>query len=100
MNDGSMSLWDPKLILSEYKQQKDEEEPEVNLGCLALYCYTESAIPINDVQFNPHKPNLLASGGEQVLIHNLEKNIEDPEVVLPGENSPHGTSIITSVAWN
>ncbi len=50
--------------------------------------------------FNPFKPNLLASGGDQVLIHNLDVDIANPEVVLPGENSPHKESPITSVSWN
>ena len=94
MKDGSVSLWDPKMIVDEYKQ-KVSEITEINMGCVSLQAIAES--PVNDVSFNPHKPNLLASGGDQVLIHNLEGRIDDPEVVYPGEDSPHGNSIITSV---
>jgi hypothetical protein len=45
---------------------------------------------INDVAFNPFKPNLLATGSDEVLILNLDSNISDPELFSPGDNSPHG----------
>jgi len=58
---------------------------------------------INDVAFNPFKPNLLATGSDEVLILNLDSNINDPELFSPGDNSPHGEtgeSMITSISWN
>ena len=52
------------------------------------------------MEFNPFKPNLLASGSDQVLIHNLDNEITNPEVVLPGDESPHKNNLITCVSWN
>ena len=34
------------------------------------------------------------------MIHNLDPDVTNPEVVLPGETSPHGENRITCVSWN
>ena len=53
------------------------------------------------MEFNPLKPHFLASGGEQVFIHNLAKDISDPDAASFGDdNEEEVSSTITSVSWN
>lgn len=61
MFDGSLSLWDPHTIIQLYKN-RNQQEIEINQGCIALQQVGKE--PIKALEFNPFKPNLLASGGE------------------------------------
>ena|SRR3569833_1608274 len=52
------------------------------------------------VVFNPHKKNLLASGGAEVLIQDISQNIKSPNVFKPGVPNYHQGSRITAISWN
>ena len=60
---------------------------------------TVHSVPVQTIAFNPTKKHLIASGGVEVAIHNIEQDISDPEVFSPGDNLHEG-SVITSVSWN
>lgn len=64
-----------------------------------MFVQTLHSTPVQAVGFNPSRKNLLASGGTEVAIHNLEHNVSDPEVFSPGDNL-HEESPITAVSWN
>jgi activator of 2-hydroxyglutaryl-CoA dehydratase len=34
--------------------------------------------PVATLEFNPHKPNLIALGGQDVLVVNIEKDVVSP----------------------
>jgi len=55
---------------------------------------------VNAIEFNPNKPTLLASGGKEVYIQDLSKNIQQPTVFTPGEPNYHEGSTVTSISWN
>jgi protein transport protein SEC31 len=92
MVDGAISLWDVATILG------DTEGSNLN-ACLSLQNIHDGK-KVNSLQFNPFKPNLLASGGSEVFVQNIEKNIKDPELFKPGHPNHHGDSPITCVSWN
>merc|ERR1719183_2973786 len=56
--------------------------------------------PVSSIEFNPHKKNLLASGGSEVLIQDISANIKQPNVFKPGVPNYHEGSRITSISWN
>lgn len=62
MADGVITLWDAKKII--------EDGGEVNLQkvCLSANPVHTNGVPVNTIEFNPHKNFLLASGGSEVLI--------------------------------
>jgi hypothetical protein len=37
-------------------------------------------MPVYSIDFNPFKPNLIALGGNDVLIMNLEKGLDQPDI--------------------
>jgi protein transport protein SEC31 len=52
------------------------------------------------LEFNPHKKNLLASGGSEVLIQDISQNIKKPTKFKPGEPNLHEGHRITAISWN
>lgn len=52
------------------------------------------------LEFNPHKKNLLASGGSEVLIQDISANIKKPTKFKPGEPNLHEGHRITAISWN
>jgi len=56
--------------------------------------------PVGSIEFNPHKKNLLASGGSEVLIQDISANLKAPSVFKPGVPNYHEGSRITSISWN
>lgn len=51
------------------------------------------------LEFNPHKKNLLASGGSEVLIQDISQ-LKKPTKFKPGEPNFHEGHRITSISWN
>jgi len=93
--DGSVALWDPNTIISNRIAESSPDSYNKGLICIQNIHNT----PVKTVAFNPFKSHLIASGGSEVAIHNIESNIEDPDVFSPGDNL-HKNSIITAVSWN
>jgi hypothetical protein len=60
MEDGAITLWDPKKIL-------DGQDLKMGKGCVSA-TKIHNGISVDTIEFNPHKKNLLASGGSEVLI--------------------------------
>lgn len=88
MVDGSIGLWNPaKLIKAE------EGDPVVAR-------VQKHKGPVRGLDFNPFKPNLLASGAteSEILIWNLQ-NPEKPDVYTPGAPT-QPLMDINCVAWN
>lgn len=56
--------------------------------------------PVNTVEFNPVRPNLLASGGSEVWIQDLGKSVKKPDRFKPANQNFHEGSLITTVTWN
>jgi protein transport protein SEC31 len=55
---------------------------------------------VKTLEFNPHKKNLLASGGSEVLIQDISQNIKKPTKFKPGEPNLHEGHRITAISWN
>ena len=94
MQDGSISIWDPKCIIEKYG------EDNVNLGCI---CHEKELFEssVTALESNPFKPYLIATGGgSEVLILNIEKNIAEPQIFSPGENNLHEENSISAISWN
>lgn len=64
MDDGAITLWDPKKILD---GQSTMDNLKMGKGCVSA-TKIHNGVPVNAIEFNPHKKNLLASGGSEVLI--------------------------------
>ena len=60
MEDGTITLWSAGKILA-------AEQQKMGLGCLSASTI-HNGVPVRSLEFNPHKKNLLASGGSEVLI--------------------------------
>ena len=100
MNDGAITLWDVRKILDN-PQGKDPAEIALKMGkgCISA-ANIHNGVPVNSIEFNPHKKNLLASGGSEVLIQDISHNIKQPNVFKPGVPNHHQGSRITSISWN
>lgn len=96
MTDGAITLWDPKKILD---GESTMDNLKMGKGCVSA-TKIHSVVPVNCIEFNPHKKNLLASGGSEVLIQDISVNMKQPNVFKPGVPNFHEGSRITSVSWN
>ncbi|ETP41615.1 hypothetical protein F442_11242 [Phytophthora nicotianae P10297] len=98
MADGSVSLWNPALMLD--REPGTDAPASCEIGRI-----TRHKGAVNALQFNPHEDSahLLASGGSdgEVYIMSLEK-LASPGVFTPGgPSTPQAqANEITSVAWN
>ena len=72
MQDGVVTLWDPQTIL---EGDCNMQNLKLGRGCVSATKIHQNT-PVCSVEFNPHKPNLLASGGAEVLIQDLGHNIK------------------------
>eukprot|EP00331_Platyophrya_macrostoma_P030170 CAMPEP_0176439328 /NCGR_PEP_ID=MMETSP0127-20121128/19875_1 /TAXON_ID=938130 /ORGANISM="Platyophrya macrostoma, Strain WH" /LENGTH=1227 /DNA_ID=CAMNT_0017823571 /DNA_START=210 /DNA_END=3893 /DNA_ORIENTATION=- len=97
MNDGCVTLWDPSQMISSGSKNLSDEEV-VGLGCVCLQELHNT--PVYCIEINSLRPNLIVSGGSEVYLHNIEKNISEPEVFSPGQPNYHEGSFVTSVNWN
>jgi protein transport protein SEC31 len=60
MEDGAITLWSASKIM-----QQDAQK--MGRGCLSA-AQIHNGVPVKSLEFNPHKKNLLASGGSEVLL--------------------------------
>lgn len=99
LSDGSIAIYDAHYIIN-YCKKHNNQNIEANIGCIS-YSPSVFAASVNAVEFNPFKPNLIATGGScEVSIMNIERNISEPEIFSPGTPNLHEGSIISSVSWN
>lgn len=95
-DNGVVGLWDPNQIIQ--NSQADGLGGDSNQrGLISLQEVHDG--PVHTLAFNPFRQHLIASGGVEVAVHNLEKNIAEPDVFSPGSDVHQG-STITSVSWN
>jgi len=98
MHDGVVTLWDSKKILD---GTFNMNSLKMGRGCVsANKIDKEYSEPINSIEFNPHKKNLLAAGCKEVLIQDIASNIKSPTVFKAGSPNYHEGSSITSISWN
>lgn len=95
MEDGAITLWDPKKIM----EGGPLADPKLGKGCVSA-TKIHNGVPVGSIEFNPHKKNLLASGGSEVLIQDISANLKAPNVFKPGVPNYHEGSRITSISWN
>ena len=72
MEDGAITLWDVARVCA----PSDTQQP-MGKGCISAAQIHQGA-PVKTVEFNPHKKNLLASGGSEVLIQDISQNLKKP----------------------
>lgn len=96
MDDGAITLWDPKKILD---GSSTMDNLKMGKGCVSA-TKIHNGVPVGSIEFNPHKKNLLASGGSEVLIQDISANLKQPNVFKPGVPNYHEGSRITSISWN
>lgn len=65
MSDGAITLWNVKKLLENNSQQLT-----MGKGCISA-AQLHQGTPVKTLEFNPHKKNLLASGGSEVLIQDI-----------------------------
>ena len=100
MADGTITLWDGKRILESALNGGNSDQPvKLGRGCVSA-ANIHNGVPVTSIEFNPHKKNLIASGGSEVLIQDITHNIKQPNVFKPGMPNYHQGSRITSISWN
>lgn len=103
MGDGAITLWDAKKIIGDGSGTIAPIDPshpaKMGKGCVSAV-NIHNGVPVNTIEFNPHKKNLLASGGAEVLIQDISQNIKNPNVFKPGVPNYHQGSRITAISWN
>jgi len=68
MGDGAITLWDARKIIEAYNAAGNNvAEIKTGRGCVSA-SNIHNGVPVTTIEFNPHKKNLLASGGSEVLI--------------------------------
>ena len=65
MTDGAITLWNVRKIC-----EANESQQLMGKGCISAAPIHQD-VPVKSVEFNPHKKNLLASGGSEVLIQDI-----------------------------
>jgi protein transport protein SEC31 len=98
MGDGAITLWDARKILDQ-PASAGVESLKMGRGCVSA-ANIHNGVPVTTIEFNPHKKNLLASGGSEVLIQDIQHNIKSPNVFKPGVPNHHQGSRITAISWN
>ena len=68
MEDGVITLWDTNKIIEEAMTMDDLK---MGKGCVSA-TKIHQGVSVNSIEFNPHKKNLIASGGSEVLIQDIE----------------------------
>ena len=67
MADGAITLWDPTKIID---GPPSMENLRPGKGCVSA-TQIHGGVAFGAIEFNPHKKNLLASGGAEVLIQDI-----------------------------
>ena len=96
MVDGAITLWDPVKIMD---GPTSMDNLRAGKGCVSA-TQIHGGVEVGAIEFNPHKKNLLASGGAEVLIQDISANIKTPSVFKPGVPNYHEGSRITAISWN
>lgn len=65
MSDGAITLWNVKKLLENLEGKS--QQLSMGKGCISA-AQLHQGTPVKTLEFNPHKKNLLASGGSEVLI--------------------------------
>ncbi len=65
-----------------------DQLPKIGKGCVSAQ-NIHNQVPVNTIEFNPHKKNLLASGGAEVLIQDISSSLKSPNVFKPGVPNHH-----------
>jgi len=94
--DGAVTLWDPSKF---EMQNMDPNLVKMGKGCVSV-AEVHPGRSTNCVAFSPFKKNLLATGGEEVLILDIGQNIKKPSQFKPGMPNHHAGSKVTSISWN
>ena len=68
MGDGAITLWDVRKVM---EGGANADQPlKLGRGCVSA-ANIHGGVPVTSIEFNPHKKNLLASGGAEVLIQDI-----------------------------
>ena len=69
MADGAITIWDAHKVLENIGGNNNAGESTLKMGkgCVSAQ-NIHNSVPVNTIEFNPHKKNLIASGGAEVLI--------------------------------
>lgn len=68
MGDGAITLWDARKIIEGQIGNNSMEQPlKMGRGCVSAV-NIHNGVAVTTIEFNPHKKNLIASGGSEVLI--------------------------------
>jgi hypothetical protein len=73
MDDGAITLWDPRKILQD--GQVSTDNLKMGVGCVSA-TKIHNGVSVGSIEFNPHKKNLVASGGSEVLIQDIQANMK------------------------
>ena len=94
MEDGAITLWNVQKMLT-----RSDSPQNMGKGCVSA-AQIHQGLPVQSLEFNPNKKNLLASGGSEVLIQDISSNLKKPNKFKPGEPNFHEGSPITAISWN
>lgn len=67
-NEGSVVFWDAQQLIDQSAGQQGDPNNYNYYGCLSVVDSLYEG-PVNAIEFNPFKPNLLAVGGTDVLVN-------------------------------
>lgn len=87
MSDGAITLWDARKIIETYSGN-NPSDLKMGRGCVSA-ANIHNGVPVTSIEFNPHKKNLLASGGAEVIIQDIGANMKAPNVFKPGDTNYH-----------
>lgn len=96
MDDGTVMLWDVATIMNEGDTVANGTESASLVSAQLVH----DGSSVNTIEFNPNIQNLVASGGSEVLIQDIQENISDPNVFVPGEPNFHEGATISAISWN
>ncbi|KAL4510760.1 hypothetical protein ABPG72_004914 [Tetrahymena utriculariae] len=94
--DGSFVIYDANQIITQTKANPDALAYDIGRLC----SIKEFSVPVYAVEYNSYKPNLIAIGGDEVLVVDISKEIENPDIIAPCDTNLHQGGYITSVSWN
>ncbi|CAI2374987.1 unnamed protein product [Moneuplotes crassus] len=95
MDDGSIMIWDIDTL---YKEGDTFNDNVQSPSLISNQLVHEGSV--NAIEFNPNIPNLIASGGAEVFIQDIQHSLEEPNVFTPGEPNYHEGETITAISWN
>lgn len=95
LKDGSLAVFDASKVGGEGVRGSTAAEDAL-VASFELYPNGD----LNCMEFNPFKPTLLATGGNDVYIVNFEKGFTEPEIIIPQASQGSAPAAVTDVAWN